>query len=197
MVREVRLPYSLLERVIASVGASDGYLGASLEERAPNCKLTLLFAAASFDPMSIGDCSEASPCTVLTPEHLSDCPAPLGVDYRMRLQLDILQLLRLHPETAEWLRLNASIPHPPLSASLLSLFPHTVGAASIERHLTYAMCGVLTSSQLSVAARLVGFDLTLPFDRARGISVIQQLSLICISHLGRFFAREKALALAE
>ena len=143
------------------------------------------------------DCSEVTPCTVLTPEHLSDCPARLGIDYRVRLQLDILQLLRLHPDTAEWLRVNASIPHPPLSASLLSLFPHSVGAVSAERHLIYAMCGVVTSSQLSVAARMVGFDVTLPFDRAKGISVIQQLSFICISHLGRFFAREKALALAE
>ena len=142
-------------------------------------------------------CSEITPRTVLTPEHLGICPAPLGIDYRMQLHRDILQLLRLHPETAEWLRVNASVPHPSLSSSLLSLFPHSVGAASTERHLTYAMCGVLTSSQLTVAARIIGFDLTIPFDRAKGISVIQQLSLICISHPSRFFAREKVLALAE
>ena len=144
------------------------------------------------------ECSDVQPATILTPEHISECPSTLGVDYRDQLHDNIMQLLQRLPETAEWLRANA-VPHRQLSDSLSSLFP-SPAAATVEqhrRHLTYAMCGILTSSQLTHAARVIGFDIALPRDRAKGMSVTRHLCLLCIDHLAHLFSREKALALAE
>ena len=154
------------------------------------------------------ECSVARPSTILTPEHVSECPSQLGVDYRDQLHDSIIQLLQRHRETAEWLRVNAvRMPHRQLSDTLLSLFPFPPSptsapvpmAIAIEhhrRHLTYAMCGILTSSQLTHAARAIGFDIASPFDRAKGLSVIRRLCLLCIDHLARLYSREKELALA-
>jgi len=43
------MPFSLLTQLIESIGARDGYLGATLEERAPSTKITLLFDGADDD----------------------------------------------------------------------------------------------------------------------------------------------------
>lgn len=48
------MPYQLLEKLIAASGAHSGYLGASLDQRFPSCKVTLLFHAASFDIQDAG-----------------------------------------------------------------------------------------------------------------------------------------------
>jgi hypothetical protein len=62
-------------------------------------------------------------------------------------------------------------------------------ASELQRHLTYAMCGMLSSAQLKAAARSLGFTdaLNLP----HGIALMQQMSLLCIRHIGQVFTRRK------
>ena len=70
------LPYSLLLQLLPLTGARGGYLGASLEERAPHCKLTLLFD---------GDADDAA-----TQEQLVDRVSLLFLDPEMaRLFLEL------------------------------------------------------------------------------------------------------------
>jgi hypothetical protein len=144
------------------------------------------------------DCSAADERTVeLTLSHLTDCPSAVGVDYREQLQRDILQLLQTHGQTATWLREHNGSR---LSSMLLDLFPMSATVAASppldpgrRHHLTSAMCGVLSSSQLTAAARTVGF--TDPLDLPIGVRVMQQLCLLCIGHIGRVFSLRKELAL--
>jgi hypothetical protein len=133
----------------------------------------------------------------LTLSHLTHCPSAVGVDYREQLQRDILQLLQTHGQTATWLREHNGSR---LSSMLLDLFPMSATVAASppldpgrRHHLTSAMCGVLSSSQLTAAARTVGF--TDPLDLPIGVRVMQQLCLLCIGHIGRVFSLRKELAL--
>jgi hypothetical protein len=57
------------------------------------------------------------------------------------------------------------------------------------RHLTFVMCGVLTTSQASAAARELGF--TDPLDQADGQRAVRRIQLCCLNHIRQFYATRK------
>ena len=132
------------------------------------------------------------PC-ILTPAHLSSCSHAHGVRYRTQLCRDLLALLHHGAPNAECLR-----PYrhhtPALSTLLLQLLPlapsHAASPAAAAddqtRHLTFAMCGLLTRAQLTAAAKLLGFTDPL-IDLPKGIRLMQQMCLLCFDHLAREF----------
>lgn len=142
--------------------------------------------------LTCADCSAIDADTIiLTPAHLSTCPHAIGEDYRAELCRNILALLSQHALTADWLQDYRD--HTPTLSTLLHrlvTLPPDIAASppadpERQRHLTYAMCGMLTTSQLTAAARRVGFDdvLHLP----QGIRLMQRVCLLCIDQLGRMF----------
>ena len=72
------LPYSFLQHLIALTGARSGYLAANLDERAPHCKLTLLFD---------GDAEDAD-----TQQQLIDRVALLYGDRKLNIAPLLLEL---------------------------------------------------------------------------------------------------------
>ena len=129
--------------------------------------------------------------SILTPAHLTTCPHALGQEYRSQLCGDLLSLLHRLAPNAECLR-PYRLFTPELADVLLQLLPYPpsvaaspASAADRHRHLTHAMCGLLTHAQVSAAAKRLGF--TDPLELSSGIRVMQQMCLLCIDQLARLF----------
>lgn len=124
----------------------------------------------------------------LTPSHLTSCTDTIGVRFRERLRLQIINTLHPHPAAQPWLRQHQ---HASLSSILLSLCPTSAAASAANqpRHLTYVMCGVLTTTQVNAAVRTLGF--TDPLDVTQGQRAVRALQLLCLDHVRQVYATRK------
>ena len=140
-------------------------------------------------------CSDCD--TAIDLAHLAECPGPVATDFRGELQRAITDSLARTPQAAAWSRSHRRLQLPSL---LLSLFPYPAAVASTaplsierRRHVCFAMCGVLTSSQLTSAARAVGFAKDEVEDGRR---CMHELQLLCLSHIQRLYADLKPPAVS-
>ena len=148
-------------------------------------------ASTSVQRRTCDDCSAVGVSAILTPTHLLTCPHATLDGFRQQLLEDLLHLLSQYALTADWLRALHASPLPPsLSALLLALVPYPPSIAALppadperQRHLTYAMCGIFTTSQLHATARTLGFSD--PVNLPSGIRLVQQLGLLCIDSVSR------------
>jgi hypothetical protein len=147
-------------------------------------------ADAAADKQQLAELHCAACDATLSAAHLAVCSSALEVTRRQQLQRDLIALLSRFGPSAEWARRHGRLP---LANLLLSLFPMPADVAASRpasaeraRHLSFALCGVLRSRQLSAAARAVGF--TAPLDAPDGRRCMQQLQLLCVDSAQRLFA---------
>jgi len=132
----------------------------------------------------------------LSAAHLTVCQSAVETTRRLKLQRDIIALLSGFSPSADWAHQYRAAP---LSSILLSLFPMPAAVAASRplsaerhRHLSFALCGVVSTRQLNAAARAVGF--TSPLDVPSGRRCMHQLQLLCVDSVQRLFADLKSRA---
>jgi exonuclease III len=126
---------------------------------------------------------------ILTLAHLAECRSQLGIRYRHDLKIAILDLFGDNHQTSHWINSHGGAPLPSV---LLNLFPMPSAVAKSRpgseerlRHLTYAMCGVITQSQATSAAKAIGFSDKRDVDL--GQRVLSKFRLLCLDSIQQLF----------
>jgi hypothetical protein len=127
---------------------------------------------------------------VLTLLHLAECPAPPCLQFRIRLNSDIRNILATEACTRGWLLANSRLM---LSELLFSLFPLAATATAQERlrHLACLLVGAFTDRQANAAAKRLGFP-----SAEAGRPCLLQLRLRCLESIHRIYSSWKETARA-
>jgi hypothetical protein len=126
----------------------------------------------------------------LTLAHLAECDQSICADFRDRLKWAIHNKLSFEDCTQQWRRKTIALE---LRTLLLTLFPTAASATADEQsqHNLRLLCGAVTQSQASTAARLLGFP-----SAEDGRETLHQLRLLCLEHLNKFYCSRKEAARA-